>query len=189
MAYDGSITIRTRTKVRFRSERKREQFERVFKNDASMLKVTEATAEMIRPYVPYLTGTLNESVEITPRTISWNTPYAHYMYEGVVYGPNFYLPTTRNPDGSWNKDGPWGWKSPSEKSKTDRLIQYNRDPSDYTNYIGPKLVDDERRAIIHPLATRHWDRAMLKAEGRKYRTRIGRIILREFRRLNGRHSG
>ena len=183
MAYDGSIAIRTRTKVRFRSERKREQFERVFKNDASMLKVTEATAEMMEPYIPYAEGVLQNSVEITPRTISWNTPYAHYMYEGVVYGPNFYVPLQQNPDGTWNKEGPWGWRSPSgegSKSKTGRSLTYN--PNDIR-------TGEPVHEIVHPLATHHWDRAMLKAEGRKYRTRIGRIILREFRRLNGRHSG
>lgn len=46
------------------------------------------------PYVPFESGTLRDSVTITPKTITHNAPYAHYQYTGDVYGPNY--PITQN---------------------------------------------------------------------------------------------
>lgn len=39
-------------------------------------------------YVPMDTGTLRNSVRITPGMIEHTVPYAHYQYAGEVYGPN-----------------------------------------------------------------------------------------------------
>lgn len=46
------------------------------------------------PYVPFESGTLRDSVTIKPKEITHNAPYAHYMYIGDVYGPNY--PITQN---------------------------------------------------------------------------------------------
>ena len=44
---------------------------------------------LIEPYVPFETGTLRQSVTVEPWEFTYNAPYAHYMYEGEVYGPNY----------------------------------------------------------------------------------------------------
>lgn len=43
------------------------------------------------PYVPEDTGMLNSNVDITEDYVEYKSPYAHYQYEGLVYGPN--IPT------------------------------------------------------------------------------------------------
>lgn len=47
------------------------------------------------PYVPFQQGTLRSSVRypqgIDGGEIEYNTPYAHYLYQGEVYGPNIPL--------------------------------------------------------------------------------------------------
>ena len=69
----------------------------------------------MKPYTPFLSGTLERSATIgtvigSGRIIQ-KTPYAHYQYYGVVYGPNipifrngilegFYSPPAKLPTGS-----------------------------------------------------------------------------------------
>ena len=47
---------------------------------------------LYRPYVPFSTGLLYNTVNIMPgrgdALIEHVVPYAHYAYEGIVYGPN-----------------------------------------------------------------------------------------------------
>ena len=85
-------------------------------NDPDMyLEVNKIIAEAIKPYVPKKTGALQQSVVITPKEISWGVglDYAHYQYEGVVYGKNY--PIT--------KDGNIvGWYSKGTKSPTTREL-------------------------------------------------------------------
>lgn len=42
-------------------------------------------SRLIRPYVPYATGQLQQNVTIKPFEITYDQPYAHYMYEGILY--------------------------------------------------------------------------------------------------------
>lgn len=49
--------------------------------------------------------------------IEWNTPYAHYLYKGIVYGPN--IPV-------YDADGNLiGFFSPPKKHPTGRSIEYH----------------------------------------------------------------
>lgn len=52
---------------------------------------------LYRPYVPFKEGILYNQVHITSSeaegVIEHTAPYAHYMYEGKVYGPN--IPITQ----------------------------------------------------------------------------------------------
>lgn len=66
--------------------------------------VNQLLAGMIEKYVPKDTGNLRESIDIQPDFIAWRTPYAHYQYEGIVYGPNF---RTLN-----KETGELEWRSP-----------------------------------------------------------------------------
>ena len=87
---------------------------------------------LLSPYVPFETGTLDNSVKIKAELmggeIEYFAPYAHYMYEGKAMGPNFY-----DPDYGF-------WSPPGEKKE----------------YTGKALTYSTAR---HPLATAHWDKA------------------------------
>lgn len=53
---------------------------------------TFAATEWHRLYSPYVpvgdSGNLRDQVDIRPKEITHTVPYAHYQYEGIVYGPN-----------------------------------------------------------------------------------------------------
>lgn len=69
-------------------------------DDKVRREINEMIADMLEPYVPQFNGefeahnedydgpSLRESVQVGPTQISWNTPYAHYMWMGFTYGPN-----------------------------------------------------------------------------------------------------
>ncbi len=74
------------------------------------------------PYVPFdegiLSGSANTATEIGSGEVSYDTPYARYLYYGEIYGPN--IPIVEN-------GIVVGWCSPPEKYPTGRQIQYNTD--------------------------------------------------------------
>lgn len=46
--------------------------------------------KLYKKYVPIgNTGLLRSQVHISPKQIEHTVPYAHYQYEGIVYGPNY----------------------------------------------------------------------------------------------------
>lgn len=90
-------------------------------------------------YIPFRQGTLRESIcypdGLEGGIIEWNTPYAHYMYQGIKYvNPN------TGKSGYVGKDGMWhGW--PGEKIPTSEKLNY------YTEGTGDHWVD--RAAADH----------------------------------------
>lgn len=91
--------------------------------------------EVIRqcePYVPFDTGVLTASAstatDIGSGLVVYDTPYAHYQYYGIVYGPNIPMviggeQTFRSPAGA-------------KKVPTGRTLTYNKE--------------------VHPLAGSFW---------------------------------
>ncbi len=83
--------------------------------------LNEQVVEDCEPLVPFQNGALRSKVEypkgIYGGEIMYNTPYAHYMYEGIVYGPN--IPEY---DSDGNLIGFW---SPDDKRPTGRKITYH----------------------------------------------------------------
>lgn len=73
------------------------------------------------PLIPFQQGALRNSVNyphgIYGGEIEYNTPYAHYQYEGEVYGPNIPI---RDAEGNIT-----GWYSPPKKHPTGRQLQYH----------------------------------------------------------------
>lgn len=73
------------------------------------------------PYVPFRQGALRSSVRypqgIDGGEIEYNTPYAHYLYTGEVYGPNIPIKDAQG--------NIIGWRSPPKKSPTGRRLQYH----------------------------------------------------------------
>ena len=73
------------------------------------------------PLIPFQQGALRNSVNypqgIYGGEIEYNTPYAHMLYVGEVYGPNIPI---RDSEGNIT-----GWYSPPKKHPTGRPIQYH----------------------------------------------------------------
>ena len=107
------------------------------------------------PYVPAspdrtLEFSAQVSTDIGSGQVIWNTPYAHYQYMGIVYGPNIPI----------RQDGIlMGWFSPPGRPKypTDRELTYDtaqnplagaywfeRAKADHLN----EWLDEARRVMI-----------------------------------------
>lgn len=73
------------------------------------------------PLIPFQQGALRNSINypqgIYGGEIEYNTPYAHYQYEGEVYGPNIPI---KDAEGNIT-----GWWSPPKKNPTGRLLTYH----------------------------------------------------------------
>ena len=85
--------------------------------------IDQSVIDYCQPYVPAspdrtLEFSAQVSTEIGSGTVIWNTPYAHYQYMGIVYGPN--IPILQ--DGVL-----MGWFSPPGRPKqpTDRELTYD----------------------------------------------------------------
>ena len=85
--------------------------------------IDQSVIDFCTPYVPASPGRTLEfsaqaSTEIGSGQVIWNTPYAHYQYMGIVYGPN--IPIIQ--DGIL-----MGFFSPPgrPKSPTDRELTYD----------------------------------------------------------------
>lgn len=87
----------------------------IVKTDTAMREAHRILGEMCEPYVPKSSGGLRASMKAYPSSVKWETPYAHYQYEGVVYGPNY--PIIRQGIVT-------AWRSPAgkRKKKTNREI-------------------------------------------------------------------
>ena len=94
-------------------------------------------ATYCEPYVPMETGMLAQNMDITEDYVEYRQPYAHYQYEGEIYGPNT---PVRDENGTVV-----GYFSPpnQKKNPTGRPLTYSRE--------------------LHPLATDHWERAAMAA--------------------------
>lgn len=87
-------------------------------------QIHQAYANRTEKYVPLDTGALRESVQVKPGSVSWRIPYAHYMHEGQVYGPN--IPILMKYDSADNQAYAVGFWSPPGKRKhpTGRPLKY-----------------------------------------------------------------
>ena len=127
------------------------RFRKVINDPKVTLAMHNTFAKEMNPYVPMQTGVLSQSIEITPDYVRYTQPYAHYQYTGIVYGPNF--PITENGVIT-------GWFSPpgrGSKHPTGELIEYSTE--------------------MHPLATHHWDKAMLRDKGKEFKKQIKDILV------------
>lgn len=85
--------------------------------------IDQKVIDYCQPYVPAspdrtLEFSAQASTDIGSGEVIWNTPYAHYQYMGIVYGPN--IPIIE--DGIL-----MGWFSPPGRPKqpTDRELTYD----------------------------------------------------------------
>ena len=99
---------------------------------------TERCATYMDKYVPYKKGNLayiNRVIETNE--IIYNSPYAHYMYEGKVMGPNIPIKDENGVIVKWFSRGP--------KYYTGKDIEY-------------------KQTAGHEFAGPHWDKRMWSAE-------------------------
>lgn len=93
---------------------------------------------LMEPYIPFRNGSLEQSAKtstvIGSGEIRQNQPYAHYMYYGKVYGPNFPIVEENGSTegkvvfGKYEGNGVIvGWCSPKGKKKhpTGRELKYD----------------------------------------------------------------
>ena len=106
----------------------------------NMLFLAQVAKNYMDEYVPEDAGFLAQNVRITADDdaghILYNSPYAHYQYMGEVYGPNYPIV---------NGGEVVGFYSPPHKTPTGEKIDYSRSHA------------------RKPLATDHWDKAMMTA--------------------------
>ena len=116
-------------------------------SDATKIHMHDALAKHCDPYVPFQEGVLSQETICTPDYCMWQGPYAHYQYEGIVYGPSFPV----------IEDGVIvGWKSPPKKYPTNRQLEYNK--------------------TFHPLATHHWDQQMMRDKKQEFMQELADIV-------------
>lgn len=82
----GFITINPH----LRSGSVRKRLLAVMSDRETKREVHQKLKEFVEPYVPMSKGggDLRESAEAKPSGVIYKTPYAHYQYEGKVYGQN-----------------------------------------------------------------------------------------------------
>lgn len=111
------------------------------KGDIHKFFTQECSKKMI-PYIPYRGGSsyhLNEDVDVEYNYIDYNAPYAHYMYEGIVY----VMP--HNGKAAYYSPSYGYWSEPGEKKvPTSIPIEYHT-----------------------PGTGSHWDKRMWAADGEK----------------------
>ena len=117
-------------------------------DEPTMTECHNVMATYMDPYVPMREGILAGSPLITSDYVRYNTPYAHYQFEGMVYGPN--IPIMEN-------GVIVGWWSPPNKQPTGQPINYSHD--------------------LHPQATRHWHEAMMRDRRDEFTNDIKTIIV------------
>lgn len=145
-------------KVHIDTDKLAQQFEDL-KDDNVMYQIHNLFFKMCDPYVPMSEGILaHTNVEVTKDSVRYGQPYAHYMYMGEVYGPNIPI----------KEDGIIvGWFSPPGKKKhpTGRAINYDKEK--------------------HPLATKEWDKAMMRDKGDVFLKQVEEILLQRCKELYG----
>ena len=124
-------------------------------DDRAMLAIHNNLARMCDPYVPMDSGTLAQTTEITPQHVKYLVPYAHYMYTGIIFGPN--IPIRDKETGEIT-----GWFSipGMQKTSTGRPISYSTE--------------------VHPLATKQWDKAMLRDRKDEFIKQIRETLLQRW---------
>lgn len=125
------------------------------KNPTVMTECHNIFAQYMEPYVPMDEGILAHNISITPDGVHYLSPYAHYQYVGIIYGPN--IPIYEN-------GVIVGWWSPPNKKSTGRKINYHTDK--------------------HSKATREWDKAMLRDKRNAFIKDLSTIIIDYLKGLN-----
>lgn len=133
-----------------------DKLDKLVNDKGTMLACHNLLFKMMTPYVPFDTGLLSQDVEITENYVRYKQPYAHYMYEGIVYGPNIPIVQNGVVVGFFSRPD-------VKKTPTGRYMNYDK--------------------THHPLATRHWDEAMMRAKGKSFTKQIEKILSARIKKI------
>lgn len=120
--------------------------------------VSEEILHLCDPYVPFSKGFLSDSGHVENYTdIVWNTPYAHYMYEGIVYeDPELHCAGFKTENG-WRSRKSSEEKEVPQKVPTERRLEYNNGSRRGAHWVdrmlqngGRKKVEDTARRAVEP---------------------------------------
>lgn len=111
--------------------------------------VTEEVLRLSGEYIPLDEGTLKDSGHIENGTdVVWKTPYAHYMWGGIVYeDPELHCAGFRVKDGGWRS------RKGVEKLPTDRKLTYGGEPLRGAKWV-PRMLQDGGLEQIQKVAGR-----------------------------------
>lgn len=152
-----AIDVFLNTEVSFDVDKLMRQFDSLIDDKQTMIDIYNLFGKLIEPWVPMDTGILAHSYQITPDYIRYPGPYAHYMYMGIVYGPNF---------PQFDEAGNIvGWASPPKKYKTDRPIVYSKEK--------------------HDRASKEWDKAAMSVVKDQFIEGVKEILIRRHKELYG----
>lgn len=146
-------------------------------NDPSLrYEINEIIGNKLNQYVPMKSGALRESLTVDESSISWSTPYAHYQWEGEVYGPNL-IGFDSNGTARWisrKPKQPMGYKIGSRAGTVWLRPQFGRDYNQYTEYIEWTFgyTTDKTQS--------HWDKLYTESnqDSRAFRARTNAEISR-----------
>ena len=124
-------------KIDFEWNKEPDRISKEFINSDAQLFMANEAKRLMDPYVPADNMILAQDVSIYTEkgngVVEYCSPYAHYQWEGELYGPNYPI-----------EDGGTvvGYHSPPHKTPTGKKLHH--------------------RTFRHPLATSHWEEAMKK---------------------------
>lgn len=104
--------------------------------------VTNAVLELSEPYIPFEEGALMASGHIENGTdIVWNTPYARYVWNGIVYeDPVLHCAGFQTENG-------WRSRKDVQKVPTDRELQYHNGSLRGKRWVDRMLQNGGREKI------------------------------------------
>ena len=133
-----------------------------------MFSINTALAKRCDPYVPFREGYLSD-VNITKTGVSYNQPYAHYQYTGIVYGPNYPI---------------------HAKGDSKTIIGFYT-PAGMQKYPVPGFYGDGQLRYdqsVHPYAGPEWDKRMMEAEGDKFLADCQQLVDKRVNVFNKIHA-
>ena len=105
-------------------------------------KVAEEILRLSDPYVPFAQGGLKDSGHIEDSTdVVWDTPYATYMWNGIVYeDPELHCAGFKTENG-------WRSRKNVQKVPTDRSLEYHNGNLRSSHWVEKMLQDGGREEI------------------------------------------
>lgn len=147
----------------------------VIENKNVMKDIHKLLYEYCDPYVPQESGNMRSKTLVTPEYVHYNVPYAHYLYRGIKYSPNYFIdlkigdervPAFFTPKGTT--------KTPSGQLDYNPAIAY---PNLKEIYNGER---PHPHPHTHPNATSYWDKKMMEVNGEEFTNKIKEVIVKEL---------
>ena len=154
-----------------------EKLDSVLEDEEFLTSVHNLLAKMCDPYVPKESGMLAQPI-VDENGVHYRTRYAHYMYHGIVYGPNIATAI----DSTTGQVLEWRSKPGMTKNPNGNEMQYNT--VWYQDLTTGQFYPEKRRAS-HPKATKEWDKAMMMEQGDKFVKQVKDLLVRRAKELYG----